>query len=79
MGVKSSVVLSTTYLDEKVRIGKGSKGGLFVFTRADGSNESLKEAGQESLPVFVFRGFDIFEGRHRIFGLSDLQLLCECD
>lgn len=32
-GPKSSVVLSTTYLDERVRLGKGSRGSLFVFTR----------------------------------------------
>ncbi|PNH04276.1 putative plastid-lipid-associated protein 8, chloroplastic, partial [Tetrabaena socialis] len=33
IGRPSSVVLSTTYLDERVRLGKGSRGSLFVFTR----------------------------------------------
>ena len=33
VGPKSSVVLSTTYLDHRVRLGKGSRGSLFVFTR----------------------------------------------
>ena len=33
IGPKSSVVLSTTYLDERVRLGRGSRGSLFVFTR----------------------------------------------
>ena len=33
VGPKSSVVLSTTYLDEDVRLGKGSRGSLFVFAR----------------------------------------------
>lgn len=33
VGPKSSVVLSTTYLDDRVRLGKGSRGSLFVFTR----------------------------------------------
>lgn len=33
IGPKSSVVLSTTYLDDHVRLGKGSRGSLFVFTK----------------------------------------------
>jgi hypothetical protein len=33
IGPPSSVVLATTYLDENVRLGKGSRGSLFVFTR----------------------------------------------
>ena len=33
VGPKSSVVLSTTYIDEDVRLGKGSRGSLFVFAR----------------------------------------------
>ncbi|KAF8069498.1 PAP8 [Scenedesmus sp. PABB004] len=32
-GPPSSVQLSTPYLDERVRLGKGSRGSLFVFTR----------------------------------------------
>lgn len=33
IGPKSKVVLSTTYLDDDVRVGKGSRGSLFVFKR----------------------------------------------
>ena len=33
IGPKSSVVLTTTYLTPEVRIGKGSRGSLFVFTK----------------------------------------------
>ncbi|GAB4817030.1 hypothetical protein N2152v2_004076 [Parachlorella kessleri] len=33
LGGTSSVVLKTTYLDERVRLGRGSRGSLFVFTR----------------------------------------------
>ena len=33
VGPSSSVVLSTTYLDERVRLGKGGRGSSFVFTR----------------------------------------------
>lgn len=32
-GPKSSVKLVTTYLDERVRLGRGSRGGLFLFER----------------------------------------------
>jgi hypothetical protein len=34
IGPSSSVYLDTTYCDDRVRIGKGSKGSLFVFTRS---------------------------------------------
>jgi hypothetical protein len=34
LGPPSSVYLDTTYCDDRVRIGKGSKGSLFVFTRS---------------------------------------------
>eukprot|EP00887_Chlorella_sp_A99_P000964 scaffold5.g964.t1 len=33
VGPPSAVVLKTTYVDEHVRLGKGSRGSLFVFTR----------------------------------------------
>ncbi|GBG00114.1 hypothetical protein Rsub_12855 [Raphidocelis subcapitata] len=33
IGPPSSVQLSTTYLDERIRLGKGSRGSLFVFER----------------------------------------------
>lgn len=44
IGPSSSVVLKTTYVDERVRIGKGSRGSLFVFTRgfeSDGAGMDL--------------------------------------
>ncbi|KAI8476972.1 MAG: hypothetical protein J3K34DRAFT_516225 [Monoraphidium minutum] len=34
IGPPSSVQLATTYLDERVRLGKGSRGSLFVFERS---------------------------------------------
>lgn len=42
-GPKSSVRLITTYLDERVRIGKGSYGSLFVFTRGGAADEAAME------------------------------------
>lgn len=33
IGPRSSVQLATTYLDERVRLGRGSRGSLFIFTR----------------------------------------------
>ena len=33
IGPKSSVVLTTTYLTPTFRLGKGSRGSLFVFTK----------------------------------------------
>ena len=33
IGPESTVVLKSTFLDERVRVGKGSRGSLFVFTR----------------------------------------------
>eukprot|EP00877_Chromochloris_zofingiensis_P012707 jgi/Chrzof1/7690/Cz02g33030.t1 len=33
IGPPSSVQLSTTYLDDRIRLGKGGRGSLFVFTR----------------------------------------------
>lgn len=44
IGPPSSVQLATTYLDEEVRLGQGSRGSLFVFTRggaADGAGMDL--------------------------------------
>lgn len=32
-GVQSEVELEITYIDDKVRLGKGSRGSLFVFER----------------------------------------------
>jgi hypothetical protein len=39
-GPPSSVQLSTPYLDERVRLGKGSRGSLFVFTRGGAADEA---------------------------------------
>ena len=49
LGPPSSVQLTTTYLDERVRLGKGSRGSLFVFTRggqADMAGERRGWGGQ---------------------------------
>lgn len=34
-GGESEVKLQITYIDDKIRLGKGSKGSLFVFYRLD--------------------------------------------
>jgi hypothetical protein len=39
-GPPSSVQLSTPYLDERVRLGKGSRGSLFVFTRGGAADQA---------------------------------------
>lgn len=38
VGPSSDVTLKTTYLDERVRLGQGSRGSLFVFTRGGPSD-----------------------------------------
>ena len=38
IGPPSSVQLATTYLDERVRLGLGSRGSLFVFRRGGASD-----------------------------------------
>ena len=40
VGPTSSVVLTTTYLDDQVRLGRGSRGSSFVFTRGGASNHA---------------------------------------
>jgi hypothetical protein len=46
IGPPSSVVLTTTYLDERVRLGRGSRGSLFVFTRGGAAEGAeLPEVG----------------------------------
>ncbi|KAK3246747.1 hypothetical protein CYMTET_43732 [Cymbomonas tetramitiformis] len=42
-GPKSSVVLTTTYLDDRVRLGKGSRGSYFIFTRFSPTESSVDE------------------------------------
>jgi hypothetical protein len=39
-GPESNVVLKTTYVDDRVRLGKGSRGSLFVFTRGGESENA---------------------------------------
>ena len=55
IGPKSSVVLSTTYLDESVRLGKGSRGSLFVFTRksAEQHARDLRRWGVGGLAIAI--------------------------
>ncbi|WIA10095.1 hypothetical protein OEZ85_010302 [Tetradesmus obliquus] len=40
IGPPSSVQLSTPYLDERVRLGRGSRGSLFVFTRGGAADKA---------------------------------------
>jgi len=40
IGPPSGVVLTTTYLDERVRLGKGSRGSLFVFARGGAASDA---------------------------------------
>mgnify|MGYP001810428080 FL=1 len=42
-GPPSSVQLSTPYLDERVRLGKGSRGSLFVFTRGGAADQAGRQ------------------------------------
>ncbi len=41
---RSVVQLRTTYLDERVRLGKGSRGSLFVFTRGGAADRAGEHA-----------------------------------
>ena len=59
IGPPSTVVLKTTFLDERVRVGKGSRGSLFVFTRGGRADQAgappaaappLRVPGQPSMP-----------------------------
>lgn len=43
VGPTSSVVLSTTYLDERVRLGRGGRGSSFVFTKGGQSDHAGME------------------------------------
>lgn len=49
IGPPSSVVLTTTYVDERVRLGKGSRGSLFVFTRGGPAEDAgMHRVGRET-------------------------------
>jgi len=53
IGPSSTVVLRTTYVDDRVRIGKGSRGSLFVFTRGGKADEaSMETVGLERTGAF---------------------------
>lgn len=43
IGPPSSVQLTTTYLDERVRLGKGSRGSLFVFERTPAADAAAMD------------------------------------
>jgi hypothetical protein len=51
LGPPSSVYLDTTYCDDRVRIGKGSKGSLFVFTRSKAAQANDWKDMMELQPV----------------------------
>ncbi|MBA0777873.1 hypothetical protein Gotri_005835 [Gossypium trilobum] len=40
-GGESEVKLQITYIDEKIRLGKGSRGSLFVFRRRHGGSTNV--------------------------------------
>lgn len=52
VGPTSSVVLSTTYLDERVRLGKGGRGSRFVFTRGGACEHAGKYSRALSHKLF---------------------------
>ncbi|MEW5304010.1 MAG: hypothetical protein WDW36_006652 [Sanguina aurantia] len=58
IGPPSSVELQTQYLDERVRLGKGSRGSLFVFTRGGAADTAgmdlvgLQKSSQTALLAF---------------------------
>jgi len=52
IGPKSNVVLKTTYVDDRVRLGKGSRGSLFVFTRGgESENAEMDVVGLQKIRV----------------------------
>ena len=52
IGPPSSVVLQTTYLDERIRLGKGGRGSIFVFERlGDGEQRADGEGAPGGAPV----------------------------
>ena len=56
IGPPSTVVLKTTFVDERVRLGKGSRGSLFVFTRGAAADAAGMEAVglQQTTPAGKF-------------------------
>jgi len=50
IGPSSTVVLKTTYVDEKVRLGKGSRGSLFVFPRGGEADQAdMEQVGLQKI------------------------------
>jgi hypothetical protein len=47
LGPPSMVKIRTTYLDDRIRIGVGSRGSLFVFTRGGDSEGAVGQEWQE--------------------------------
>ncbi|GLI58830.1 hypothetical protein VaNZ11_000594 [Volvox africanus] len=61
IGKPSSVVLSTTYLDERVRLGKGSRGSLFVFTRGGAADAAgMGQVGLQRTSLTAAAAFTAF-------------------
>mmetsp|Transcript_1278 Transcript_1278/g.2236 ORF Transcript_1278/g.2236 Transcript_1278/m.2236 type:complete len:340 (+) Transcript_1278:152-1171(+) len=57
IGPKSSVVLGTQYLDETIRLGKGSRGSYFVFTRKEADSRVPAAAGAGWSAIFGLVAF----------------------
>lgn len=55
IGPTSSVVLTTTWLDERIRLGKGSRGSRFVFLRGGYANSAgMSAIGQQSTTPYGY-------------------------
>lgn len=62
-GPRSIVKLKTTYLDDRVRIGIGSRGSLFVFTKGEAAHSTVAQewkllfsseaSGRRLIPIFA--------------------------
>lgn len=55
IGGYSSVVLATTYLDDRVRIGKGSRGSYFVFVRGGAAEHAQMDTVGTQPPSQLFK------------------------
>ncbi|GAB0491604.1 hypothetical protein MMPV_002858 [Pyropia vietnamensis] len=59
LGRRSTVVLGTPYLDDRIRVGRGGRGSWFVFTRRPGVNPAVVEgwpaiASAPAVPGWAF-------------------------